>query len=208
MANAHDLLMAQRAAMMAKSGELPADYSQIECVHMDGSTRCFIDTGFYANTTTSRFVGAFAFYRLGVSQGVIGSRNDSTNGACNVFLLSSDSLRLDWPFGVQNISVDIGAKYEIDITRPKVTVNGTTYTGTRTASVDQLSTFLIGSFHDASTSAYTPVVCDCYECWLYSNGDVVRHYIPCVRKSDSAVGFYETVLGDFVTNGGFSEVAA
>lgn len=191
-----------------EAGGLPADYRQIECVHMDGSTGCFIDTGFYANTKTSRFVGAFAFYRLDVLQGVIGSRTNSSTGACNVFIINDGTLRLDWPQGVPSLSVDIGAKYEIDIARPNVTVNGTTYTGTGTASVDQTHSFLIGSFRNINGSPFTPVICDCYECWLYSNGEVVRHYIPCVRKSDSAVGFYETVLGDFVTHVGFSEKAA
>ena len=51
------------------------------------------------------------------------------------------------------------------------------------------------------------IIGDCYECWLYSNGEVVRHYIPCVRIADNAVGFYEGLIGEFITHAGFSHAA-
>ena len=37
---------------------------------------------------------------------------------------------------------------------------------------------------------------------MYSDGDLVRDYVPCYRKSDSVIGLYDLVSKTFYTNQG------
>ena len=41
-----------------------------------------------------------------------------------------------------------------------------------------------------------------YNCKIYDNGTLVRNFIPCYRKSDNAIGLYDTVERCFYTNQG------
>ena len=40
---------------------------------------------------------------------------------------------------------------------------------------------------------------------MYDNDILIRHYIPCYRKSDGKIGLYDIVEGKFYTNEGEGE---
>lgn len=41
-----------------------------------------------------------------------------------------------------------------------------------------------------------------YSCKMYDNSALVRNFIPCYRKSDNTIGFYDTVQNKFYVNSG------
>jgi len=54
-------------------------------------------------------------------------------------------------------------------------------------------------------SANVPFTCYnmlVYDLKFYENNNLVRHYVPCYRKSDSVRGMYDIVNGGFYTNAG------
>lgn len=53
-----------------------------------------------------------------------------------------------------------------------------------------------------------PVNCTLYYATIWLNGEKVRNYVPCRRISDWAVGFYETVKGEFCTGVNSGELTA
>ena len=41
-----------------------------------------------------------------------------------------------------------------------------------------------------------------YEAKIIDSSGLIDHYIPCYRKSDNVIGVYDTIAGEFLTNGG------
>ena len=67
---------------------VPSDYTILDYIESTGTQ--YIDTGFKANTTTTKFVGAFTPTKK-VMAALLGSRNDTSSGShsCNVFVLDN-----------------------------------------------------------------------------------------------------------------------
>ena len=63
-----------------------------------------------------------------------------------------------------------------------------------------LTMFLFGENKNGSIANYLKM--RLYGCEMTSGNDVVRHFIPCYRKSDSVAGLYDTVNNVFYTNSG------
>lgn len=83
-----------------------------------------------------------------------------------------------------------------------VIVNGTNIkTTTSTSTVSTSYELLIGCFsEDSYTNAkwfYSGYI---YEVEIMSNGEIIRHYIPCKRMSDGAVGLYDIINETFNEN--------
>jgi hypothetical protein len=76
------------------------------------------------------------------------------------------------------------------------TLNGTVI-GTGTA-VDKTTTGSLTLFLSGSDYGKYKI----YGCRLWGNGGIVRDLRPCYRKSDNAIGLYDTISGTFYTNSG------
>lgn len=191
---------------------LPSEYTQLEYIALDG--RCYFDTGFLANTTTTTYhTGITPISVTGVGRGIFGSRNDTiaSNNSCNVFILATGVFRMDWTAGNMTIQINspAGVYYDIVCSRPETTINGTTYSRDNTTSVDQQYSFLIGNFSNAGTEPYVQgFVGYIHFSELYSNGVLVHKYLPARRNSDGVLGLYDVVAGDFLTNQGSGKLAA
>lgn len=199
-----------RRRILASIGKsLP--YNFIERVHFSGESTCYIDTDFKANTTKTRFVGAFSFDDLSTYRMLVGSRNVNTanSESCNIWIFNDKRLRLDWNTYPQFSQIlSVGKKYNVDFTRGMCIVDGVQHTGGYVQSVNQNNNFLIGNATNGSQSPYSDGLLGwCYECSVFSSDEVIKNYKPCVRRSDGAVGFLESISGDFVTNSGFSLTA-
>lgn len=183
---------------------VPSDYTILDYIESTGTQ--YIDTGFKANTTTTKFVGAFTPTQK-VTGALLGSRNDNSSGthSCNVFALGSGNFRFDWAnasYTGTETSYVVGTKYEMEITRGTLVINGTTQSFTNTGSVDQLENFLIGTFNNGTTPYTKGFVGYIHECKLYSNDVLIRDFIPVKRISDNVVGMYDIITETFFTNAG------
>ena len=43
---------------------------------------------------------------------------------------------------------------------------------------------------------------NCYKCYIRSNGQLVKNYLPCFRVSDGVCGMLDTVNNEFITSSG------
>ena len=186
---------------------VPSDYTILDYIECTGTQ--YIDTGFKANTTTTKFVGAFTLTQK-VTGGLLGSRNATSSGthACNVFVLAEGKFRVDWANGtnvhhtVTETDYVVGTKYEMEITRGTVVINGTTKSSSNRTSIDQLGNFLIGNFNNVNEPYNNGFIGYIHECKLYSNDVLIRDFIPVKRISDNVVGMYDIVTETFFTNAG------
>lgn len=183
---------------------VPSDYTILDYIECTGTQ--YIDTGFKANTTTTKFVGAFTPTQK-VMGALLGSRNGTASGphSCNVFVLGEGKFRVDWAnasYSGTEINYVVGTKYEMEITRGRLVINNTTKSYTNSASVDQLGNFLIGTFNNVTTPYANGFVGYIHECKLYSNDVLIRDFIPVKRISDNVVGMYDIVTKTFFTNAG------
>lgn len=189
---------------------VPVDYTILDYIESTGTQ--YIDTGFKANTTTTKFVGAFTPTQK-VMAALLGSRNETTSGthACNAFVLETGNFRVDWANGNYNgneISYVVGTKYEMEITRGTLVINGTAKSFSNRTSIDQLGNFLIGTFTNVKKPYADGFVGYIHECKLYSNDVLIRDFIPVKRISDNVVGMYDIVTETFFTNAGTGEFIA
>lgn len=183
---------------------VPADYAILDYIESTGTQ--YIDTSFKANTTTTKFVGAFTPTQK-VTMALLGSRNTTTttdSGACNVFVSNTGAFRLDWANGnsTTTFAYTVGTKYDMEITRGTVIINGTEKDYSNTSSIDQFGNFLIGNFSNGTTPYTSGFVGYIHECKLYSNDVLIRDFIPVKRISDNVVGMYDIVTETFFTNAG------
>ena len=61
------------------------------------------------------------------------------------------------------------------------------------------------AINNAGTPGYAPAAAKLYGCRIYDDGVLVRDYVPCRRKSDSAVGLWDKVHDVFCENAGSGE---
>ena len=55
---------------------------------------------------------------------------------------------------------------------------------------------------DTPNTSYSNTHIKMYECKITSNGNLIRDFVPCVRKSDNEPGLYDRVNNVFYTNAG------
>jgi len=177
-----------------------------EIEYLESSGTQYIDTGFKANTTTTKIETQLQVTELGTTIGVMGSRNtvnatDTT--ACNIFLMANNKFRLDWIDGEglnsYNNVVD-SEKYTISMTRGLAIINGTEITATNTESINQDGNFLIFRFYRGTAPSPSSFKGRFYYFKIYSNNVLVRDFIP-VRKGTTGY-MYDKVSGNLFGNSG------
>lgn len=191
---------------------LPDEYTQLEYIVANG--KAYVDTGFKANTTTTRFVGAFRLTDVSVSQGFFGSRNGNSanDGSClALFATSGSYVRGDWISGASNPAVPVTGNTIItfDITRGYGVINGAVYTSTKTTSVDQINNFYVGHFRNGDGTLFSSgIIGHIFPCQLISNDVVIRNLVPAKRNSDEKIGMYDIENNVFYPSVGESEFIA
>ena len=196
------MLINLRNALMSGK-RLPYD-AEVEYLESTGTQ--YIDTGFKANTATTRLEASIEFTNPTSVQGVFGSRNRDTGNvaSCNAFVLATNIFRPDWAAGsggsLYNITISPNTIYEISITRGSLTINGEVHTYGSSDSVDQEYNFLLFNFSNAGSVFSNGLKGRLRYAKIYSNGVLVRDYIP-VRKG--TVGYlYDRVSGKLFGNAG------
>lgn len=178
--------------------------AEIEYLGFNGTQ--YIDTGFRANTTTTRAETELQVTDFSTTCGLFGSRNNSTStntDSCNVFVLDNNRFRLDWVDGTTNViatNIVTTEKYIISITRGMATVNDATFTGTNIDSIDQNYNFYIGTYNRAGETSPYLFRGRFYWFKIYSNNQLVRDFIP-VRKGTTGY-LYDKVSGNLFGNSG------
>lgn len=185
--------------------ELPRAYQKVEYVIGQGAGSNFY-TGVPGDNLNLRFELSFEPDSHSAYFGFFGNYVDgSTDGWRLIFGGAGYDERLLYDIGkrcnvtgrlVANSSI-IGKRIDADISLAQsyFTVDGVTYNGVDAAWTNGTanSREVVMGYTYKSSSSTQGVHTKWYSFKIYDDGALVRNYIPCYRKVDNAVGFYDTV---------------
>ena len=182
------------------------DYQQVEYIEFDGN-QVIVTDALGADNYDMEAVVSFPETDseraiMSLSKGSKGFAEVAHDATRPIFFYSGGYLiPTDVPT-LANEIVKISAHYEYDVERTlTVAVDGTTFTGTGTASYKPTTDiFVLGSTTTDATK-YT-FVGKVYNASYYADGVLMCDLMPCYRKSDGVIGMYDKVSGNFYTNAG------
>lgn len=173
------------------SYRVPAEYQAVEYLQSSGTQ--YINCN-YIPVETERYVcdGKFDDY----SGWMFG-----TNGGNGWSFMAGDG-RFQW----RAVGIRYDRAYNLDrntfvCSKEELTVNGESYTGTERAG------FVIGNnnfwlFGPGPGYGGTKLTGKIYDFQTYIGDNLIHHYCPCYRKSDSVAGMWDNVDKVFYTNAG------
>lgn len=203
----------RRALLAATTGSLPSAYQQVEYLESTGTQ--YIDTG----VTPSDLIGFDIHYLMtvggsNIEQIVIGS---SYWGRYRYFLdMNFSGQKRQVQFGVAGgyfgvyYQADINKSYQFitnvsgnDFGNYELYENGQLVSagvasGDISTNINNIYLFCRNNDNVATFNAYMRL----FSCKIYSNGTIIRDFIPCYRRSDNEPGLYDIINRTFYTNAG------
>lgn len=197
--------------------KMPTIYERVEYIIGRGKGANF-DTGVAGNDDTLELELCYEFDAWAAYRGYFGNYTNESSNCWRLILRNTEnggfygctnrraSNSAPITFGetsdlITNKKIYVDAKRG-DMT---VTINGTSKwtAGGSTVGTENATTICIGNVTNAPGSADTATgTAKWYYVKIRSNGDLVRWYVPCYRKSDNAAGFYDMVNHTFNTSDG------
>lgn len=193
---------------------IPDAYQRVEYVFQNGQSSMF-DTGINGNNDNLRFVLCvcplshsayhpfFGNYRGETTNGyrlMLASANSAVSWASNTRLNAGTPISLG--ASVVNKKLYVDCSFSIySITNNNTKIVNTTI---REKGTENNNHIAIGASYIRQSNTITPKV-KWFYCKIYDGADLIRFYIPCYRKSDNAVGFYDSVEGTFNKSTGTGE---
>ena len=192
-------------------GVVPEEYQQVEFVHFSGAQ--LINLGVSPNTYGGNYSveieekhanNSSNMYIFATTTGTTNAtsrgniRIDSGGTKCFAIVNSSDNnstTSISLTALVVNSKNYIRHTVSTTNTMRELQVNSSTTSSTTAFVSKSTTTFKIGGITNTPT-----YVGDIYYLKLYGNGNLVRYMIPCYRRSDGKVGFYDTKNNVFYTN--------
>lgn len=182
------------------TSRLPAEYQEVEYIESTGTQ--YIDTGVVGKK------GIHILTEMGwrtLSNQLFGSRKSS--GATRFFVTYYGN-RIDFGYGgdtLSDVSPQAGQIYEIDFDVTGGTYNfgvdGSYKTG-RTGELDtECNMFIFGANRPYTTNQLSKSI---FKSMIITNanGETLRNFVPCYRKSDGEIGLYDIENDVFYTNDG------
>lgn len=179
------------------TSRLPSGYQEVEYLENVSGSGSYIDTGFTASNTSEICVKCTIFAFLcrtklnsngfGVTAQRYNNGNDWWRGEYATTTFPSNSTAV--------IDIDRTIPVIIDLNNNKEIVlydNGecqSNYYSTTAKTFTTPHTMPLMAAYNAG--AYDPRTCKLYYGLFYTNGTLVRHFIPCRRKADNEYGLYD-----------------
>lgn len=174
------------------SGGLPSEYQQCEYIASSGTQ--YIDMDYIPNPSTE-FLMDYQF--ISATNSRIGSTSGGrfyigrvgANWQCGM----GDTYNTQISGGNSNRHIFETRADGFYVDDSKIwsgTLNQTTYA----------TIYLFGL--NASGSLSFQHSAQCYEVKIFESGSLVKHFIPCYRKSDTEIGLYDLIGRQFYTNDG------
>ena len=187
---------------------LPSNYTQLDYILPKNSSQ-YIDTsyipsyvhnfrvefGFTPSATGKRYC-LLSNYNQGSAQLSLEIAND------NKARLWLNGGSLDKKIGAVNTTSINTAVFSYIGTTWYVELNGQSSTGSYTTT--NVPTTTMYMFLDRANRTTTFSTFKLYYCIIYEGGIKIRHFVPCIRKSDSMPGLYDLVNKLFYYNGSAS----
>lgn len=182
-------------------------YEKVEYIESTGTQ--YIDTDYKPVPATTKFELSFKPTDASGSVFMFGSRPDTSIGGttCTAYL-SGNQLRRDWAgnSGYFTLQVNVTDKFVYTALDNTITLNDESFTGTTTRLTTRLNdNFLLFTVNTAGTADSRMFKGKIYSAKLWDNNQLVRDFIPVIRKSDDKPGMYDKVTRTFFTNAGTGE---
>ena len=179
---------------------LPQGYQEVEYIESSGTQ--YIDTGYKPTSNNLRIACEFEYTADHSASSVFGSESSGQYsivpwGAPEFYVGSSTQLLAQ--------TTALNTKYLLDAHANAgtltVSLNGTTNSASYSGSI--LTTVNMGIFCNI-VAGVASQFCSMklYAMYIYDNGNLVRDFVPCYRKSDNVAGLYDLVNNVFYTNAG------
>ena len=174
---------------------LPQEYQEVE--YLKGSGTQYIDTGVMVDNT-SKFLGTELEFQIVT----LSATNVSMVCGAVLTVGSSTYTRLQCIVNNGVLFANGGFSFSDTDFYQKVKA---TYTDATTA-LNIGKTFLLFARNRSTASVQTVYsTIKMFSCAIKYDGQIVRNFIPCYRKSDSKPGMYDLVTETFYTNSGIGE---
>ena len=198
-------------------GVLPNIYQRVEYIEMTGTQGAIYNEDILNATeitqtfSLSEFSGQYlcGTYYINPTKIYLTARLSGSGKRLEAHINSSqingtkDSLSLDTVY-TSTLSYDeTTTKLSMIISKNTIVVDSATGTADKNTGIEYRS-FGVGcnGYLIYTTDTYKGLVGRVYGLQHKSNGVLVRNFIPCYRKSDGVIGFYDTIKKEFCTNSG------
>lgn len=192
----------RRRLFNANDISLPNGYQKVRYIMNEGQS--YIDTGYYPNGNTN----VIARYSDCVSAGILyGAYNSTWTDGLGYYINTTGDGRNPFYYYYSNtrLRVPFYEAAEIITDKGKVTIDGNVVNDSGVRSFNITRTLYIFKGNGPHSGANQYLKCKLHYFTIKENGTKIRNFIPCVRKSDSKPGMYDTVTKTFFTNAGTGE---
>lgn len=179
---------------------LPDTYKMVAYLESDGTQ--YIDTGYKPNANTKIEIKCSQIRTYGGV--VIGAREVDPDNANDIaYAMGTNGGKMTFYYdnlvAIQS-TVGTGDFTDVIIENTKVNFNGVDYSNFSISKFPDLNLFLFcinkyGSSSDLCHGKIGTVK-------IYESNVLVHEFIPCKRKADNVLGFYDTIGEEFYTNDG------
>lgn len=179
-------------SFLKNKGKLPIGYTELEYIESTGTQ--YINTGIVPNNNTRVYLKV----NYSETEGhLFGSRISTSSTDKFMLLYTADKTDYRTDYYSKNINTGITHLSQpiiIDKNKNITTFEdclGTTYSYTHTNGTftGTYPMFLFAS-NTGGTASYRATM-EAYFCGIYSNGTIVRDFVPCMRDRDGHVGYYD-----------------
>lgn len=186
-----------KVGMDAPSG-LPAGYTRLAYIQSSGTQ--YIDTGIKPNQDTVA-VADVRFSAFPAAHSFVFGVYTSSNAWCVYYRYSDSQYRaVNGSLAEKNISFpDPTMRTTITLKKAAFAVGENEIAMTASTFSVNLNIYLFAQ--NRNGAVFNPAACNLYASQIYSNGVLVRDFVPCMSDADG-IGLYDLVDGKFYGNAG------
>lgn len=175
-------------------------YSPIEYLNFTGTSTQLIDTGYKPNNNTTVEVKTNV---TGTGKWLCGGRESTAKNIYGLYINSGTNLWYQYSVGGSSAATPdlVNTDRIIKTDKNILYVDGVVKQTKDIVTFQSPANMYIGTINTNGSLDGRYFTGKIYYFKIWDNGTLVRSYLPCIRKSDNKVGFYEEVNGDFVGNG-------
>lgn len=210
-------MMIRRKMLLIDDGILPGDYKQVAYIECSGTQ--YVLTDYIAGSDNISIEWTYMLtvtqsgdqYMFGASAGSAAGVRYQRIGA---ELYANDRWYVDAgrsgysnPSTLQAKGARLNTKYDASCTVDKLTVDG--YEGSPSITYQtgrDYPKFAIFAFNNTGTINYIDKGLRIYKLMVYEDGELAANFVPCYRKRDGEIGFYDTVGEAFYGNSGTGDL--
>ena len=182
---------------------IPEEYQKVKYIESTGTQ--YIDTGTKLNENSSLII---SFKPTSATSGAIfGSRTSATENNFSVLLsgeASNPTVVADfnnYQLNRLQTAATLNAMHVVEMNKTEIRINADVHKITDFAVfTTPANAYLFGG--SGSMPWNTKASIQLYECKLYQEEALIRHFIPCYRKEDGVIGLYDLVENKFYQNNG------